>query len=38
VQTELDAAYAELLAIAEEEIVRTDGGPNDATVLAARSS
>ena len=35
---ELDAAYAELLAIADEEVVRTDGGPQDAEVVAARSA
>ncbi len=35
---ELDAAYAELLAIAQEEVVRTDGGQPDAELVAARST
>ena len=35
---ELDAAYGEFLAIAQEEVVRTDGGPNDARVVDTRSA
>jgi putative peptide zinc metalloprotease protein len=38
VQAELNDAFAELLAIADEEVVRTDGGPDDAEVVAARSA
>ena len=34
----IDAALAELLDIADAEIIRPDGGPNDAEVVAIRSS
>ena len=37
-QAELDAAYGEFLAIAQEEVVRTDGGYNDSQVVDTRSA
>jgi putative peptide zinc metalloprotease protein len=35
---QLDAAFGELMAIAEEEVVRTDGGDDDDRVVATRSA
>ena len=37
-QAELDAAFGEFLAIAQQEVRRIDGGPEDAEVVATRSS
>ncbi|MGH9223697.1 MAG: hypothetical protein ACRD2W_07895 [Acidimicrobiales bacterium] len=35
---ELDAAFGELLDIAQAEVVLDDGGPSDAEVVATRAS
>ena len=35
---EVEAAFGELIAIGREEVVRSDGGPNDTEVVAARSA